>query len=147
MISVQVVTPLTLKAPSANSVQMAQIGGAALQAMLQRVERGVNRQDRQAKPYSPRGPIYVANPEVQGRTKSGLKGCTELTMPDRMKIRLVRRAIAARAHARDSVTQGRGEGAWRRREGGTQADCFSISSRSEARSGAWSKRPPKRRSL
>ena len=64
-----------------------QLGAYALDTVLARVGRHQNANDQPAKSYSPRGPIYVPNAGVQGRSKRALGGREVLTSKDRTAIR------------------------------------------------------------
>lgn len=63
------------------------VGAKAAEKVLSRIKNGVNSNDAPAKPYSPRGPIYVPNTGVAGRTKTALRGREVLTRADRGRLR------------------------------------------------------------
>lgn len=86
MITVKIVRPLALRYHPPTPVSLRQLGAVAMDTVLNRVNRHQNADDAQAKPYSPRGPIYVANTSA-GRTKSALGGRQVLTPKDRSAIR------------------------------------------------------------
>ena len=67
--------------------QWRQIGALAVANVTSRIKRSVNVEDSAAKGYSPRGPVYLPNTGIRGRTKTSLRGRFVITSADRRKLK------------------------------------------------------------
>ena len=88
---------LRIKAPTVTPRDLVAIGGAAIHSLRERVAANRNVKDAPAKPYSPRGPIYVPisgrgqlkrGGQLVKRNKSTLGGREILTSADLRKLKL-----------------------------------------------------------
>lgn len=86
MITVKINVPAIRYTPP-TATALRRLGAAAQDAVLTRVGRHQNADDQPARAYSPRGPIYVPNTGVQGRSKRALGGREVLSGADRRAIR------------------------------------------------------------